>query len=280
MSGFSAQWLALREPADHRARNAVLRDAMVSHVQASVRACGEWISVADLGCGSGSNLRALAPFLPSHQRWSLVDYDPQLLIAARAALRLWADEILADDDMLRLQKSGKIIEVVFCQKDLAADIESVLAQPLNLVTAAAFFDLVAQDWIARFCKALSAPFYTVLTYDGVEIWQPPHDADAAILAAFHAHQATDKGFGLSAGPQATDSLEQNLKARGFKVSKAQSPWALGAPESELMRALANGSAGAVAETGLISLKDLEDWRAARQKAEACHIGHWDLLAIP
>ena len=34
------------------------------------------IRVVDLGCGTGSNLRATAPLLGAEQHWTLVDYDP------------------------------------------------------------------------------------------------------------------------------------------------------------------------------------------------------------
>ena len=73
MSGFSSDWLKLRESADHRARN--------QELLAKLAACfaeREAILVADLGAGTGSNLRAIAPHLPSRQQWVLVDHDPVL----------------------------------------------------------------------------------------------------------------------------------------------------------------------------------------------------------
>jgi hypothetical protein len=56
MSGFSAQWLDLREPVDHRSRNVELGRRLARHFEG-------WrpITVVDLGCGTGSNLRATAP---------------------------------------------------------------------------------------------------------------------------------------------------------------------------------------------------------------------------
>ena len=85
MSGFSAQWLSLREPVDHRSRNDVVRDAATGLFDGRGDA-----SIVDLGCGAGSNLRALAPHLPRIQSWRLVDHDPALLTVARAALSAWA----------------------------------------------------------------------------------------------------------------------------------------------------------------------------------------------
>ena len=68
MSGFSAEWLALREPYDLRARNPAVLDAVAAFLKPrpSVR-------VVDLACGTGSTLRALSPHLPPGRtgRWSI-----------------------------------------------------------------------------------------------------------------------------------------------------------------------------------------------------------------
>ena len=277
MSGFSAEWLSLREGVDHRARNLDLQRQVCAHLSKTAAP-----RLIDLGCGSGSNLRALAPHLPSGQMWRLVDADPALLEAARRLLSQWADEAHADGDALRLTKSGKLIEVRFEQADLARDLDQVLDRAADLVTAAAFFDLVAADWLVHFCKSVATrqlPFYTVLTYDGVERWQPAHGADQTVLAAFHAHQATDKGFGPAAGPKATGVMEEVFKAAGYRVSTAASPWQLEAPRDEaLIRALAEGTAHAVSETGRVAEAQLQSWLAARRVASHVEIGHLDFFA--
>ena len=287
MTGFSSEWLALREPADHRARHAGLCAQMTSYfttVQPTLGQSAEQpFRVIDLGCGTGSNLRAVAAVLPPYQHWTLVDYDPALLTAALQALTRWADHThanAAQPGNVTFTKDGKKIEVVCLQEDLAANIERVLSMPVNLVTAAAFFDLVSPDWLVRFCQALTVPLYTVLTYDGTEVWAPPHAADAAMLQAFLAHQATDKGFGLSAGPHATDIMRVALTARGFQVEVGSSPWQLGPSDRGLMRALATGTSGAVAETKTVAQDVCEDWLSARLNAQRCEIGHWDLWATP
>jgi len=280
MTGFSAQWLALREPADHRARDASLRDQVVHDLTHLARVRPGPIEIVDLGCGSGSNLRALAPHMPASQHWTLVDYDPALLSAARAALAQWADQIVSDQDVLVLHKNGKHISVKFLCEDLSSNLEAVLSLPTDLLTAAAFFDLVAESWLARFCSLLRSPLYTVLTYNGQEIWQPREPLDAAMLKAFHAHQQTDKGFGIAAGPNAAGVMETLLKARGFAISTAQSPWKLAAADHDLIEQLAIGSAGAVLETKQVSAEEVSAWKRSRSMAQTCEIGHTDLYARP
>ena len=280
MTGFSAQWLALREPADHRARHSGLQQQACSFRQTVAHREQRAVRIIDLGCGSGSNLRALAPYLPSNQRWTLIDYDPLLLSCARQSLIAWADSVISAEQVLAIIKNDRRIDIEFEQLDLARDIEQVLARPADLITAAAFFDLVAEDWLGRFCKGLRTVLYTVLTYDGNEKWTPAHANDTEILRAFHAHQKTDKGFGIAAGPDATSVLERTLGTLGFKVTLATSPWSLQRDEASLMTALATGSAAAVRETGLVHPQALEQWLSARITAESCQIGHRDILAIP
>ena len=82
MSGFSAAWLALREPADHAARDAGLAQAAAALLIGKTPT-----RILDLGCGTGSNFRAFSPLVAAPQAWTLVDFDPRLL-AAHFQLRL------------------------------------------------------------------------------------------------------------------------------------------------------------------------------------------------
>jgi hypothetical protein len=280
MTGFSAQWLALREPADHRARDIALQSLVIHDLERLARTRVGPLNLVDLGSGSGSNLRALAPLLPEHQHWTLVDYDPALLEAARAACMEWADQVVAQDASLTLIKNNKHLTIHFRCEDLSSNIEAVLAEPSDLITAAAFFDLVAVDWLERFCGVLAVPLYTVLTYNGIENWIPSEPSDAAMLKAFHAHQQTDKGFGAAAGPTAAGVMENLLRARGFVVSSASSPWKLDVKDRALIEQLATGSAGAVRDTGLVPQEAVSAWQQSRCQASTCEIGHTDLYARP
>ena len=281
MTGFSTEWLALREPVDHRARSVALQTRLIEALARRPGAQkGEALRVLDLGCGMGSNLRALAPVLSGEQHWTLVDHDPALLRAARETIVRWASALADDGQPLVIEKDGRRISVTFLQCDLARELDSLLASKPDLVTAAALFDLVSADWINRFCDRVESIFYTVLTYSGAELWSPPHPADADVLRAFHAHQLTDKGFGVAAGPGATQRMHDRFAALGFAVEQAPSPWILGPEDKSLMQALCAGSARAVAETGRVPEADLSSWLQAHRQARRCEIGHWDLLAVP
>ena len=144
MSGFSPEWLALREPADHRARDGFLSMALAARLQSK-----PIVRVVDLGCGTGSNIRATYAALGREQHWTLVDYDARLLAAAKATLCTWADRATADGEHLLLQKSGKTLAVTFRQANLVSSLDQALGRDCDLVTASALFDLCSAAFIAR-----------------------------------------------------------------------------------------------------------------------------------
>ena len=276
MSGFSAQWLDLREPVDHRSRSVELGRRLARHFEG-------WrpITVVDLGCGTGSNLRATAPLLGPDQSWTLVDYDQALLDAAGQRLTAWADGSDKQDNRLILFKGAKRLSVEFRRADIAGDLDGALGAAANLVTASAFFDLVSADFIARFAAAVAkhrAAFFTVLTYDGDQRWTPEHEADTIMAEAFHAHQARDKGFGAAAGPHAPDALGEAFATAGYSVEEADSAWRLGEADAALITDLARGFADAVRETGQVDAKLIAEWAAITRSSAV--VGHTDTLALP
>ncbi|MCB1771612.1 MAG: class I SAM-dependent methyltransferase, partial [Candidatus Competibacteraceae bacterium] len=74
MNGFSATWLALREPVDAASRNRALTNRLIEW-----RGRMDTLRVLDLASGTGANFRFLAPLLGGEQHWRLVDHDPALL---------------------------------------------------------------------------------------------------------------------------------------------------------------------------------------------------------
>lgn len=283
MSGFSADWLALREAVDHRARAGELLERLARHLDR-----GETVRVVDLGSGTGSNLRATAPHLGARQVWRLVDDDPALLAAARVRLTEWADAAEAGPETLRLTKGGAEIDVGFHRCDLAGGLDGDLLADCDLVTASALFDLTSAAWIGRLVAAVvarGAAFLGVLSYDGRDGFEPPHRLDGAVVAAFAAHMRRDKGFGVAAGPEAADVLAHAFGAAGYAVTRGDSPWVLGHEAAGLARALLAGMAAAVGETARVPAAALDDWLTFRTAAierpdGRVVVGHTDLLALP
>jgi len=280
MSGFSPEWLALREPVDHRSRDAGIAHQLCQHF-----ADRSAIRVVDLGCGTGSNLRGTFHLLPDEQAWTLVDYDRRLLAAARKTISAWADARETGDgvggDDLVVTKDGKRLRLRFRQADLNADLDGALGDAPDLVTASAFFDLCSAEFIGRLAAAVAARravFFTVLTYNGQQDWSPRHPADSRLLTAFTAHQAGDKGFGASAGPAAAPALGATFQSAGYVVHEGDSPWRLDQGDRQLIADLATGFAAAVAETGAVDGETLASWSTVVRLGAV--VGHTDTLAVP
>jgi SAM-dependent methyltransferase len=277
---FSAEWLELREPADHAAVNPEVRAALTARY-----AKKDHIRIVDLGCGTGSNLRGTWSALPRWQTWTLVDYDPKLLAAARARLTHWADRASLAGDNLVLIKDDAHITVSFREADLSTGNLADVINGADLVTAAALFDLVSIATIEKLAATMvthDQAFFTVLTYDGHSRWEPTHPADAAMRDAFNGHQRSDKGFGPAAGPGGTSALAKAFYGRGYRVLRGTSPWIVDKGFGQLRNDLDKGFAGAVRETGKVEPALIDSWLKLRQASVdgITVIGHEDLLAIP
>src|SRR4051812_29913292 len=146
MSGFSADWLSLREPYDLRARNPMVLDTVAAHLDPDLS-----VQIVDLACGTGSTARALGAHLPARQNWKLVDNDLSLLARAKA----------------RPAPKDTAINVV--PLDLNRDLEAALDGPIDLVATSALLDLVSEPWLDRLVVEIVArgiPLYAALSYDG------------------------------------------------------------------------------------------------------------------
>lgn len=265
METFSAEWLALREPADHAARPADLTAAVARRLtrQARTRAL-------DLAGGTGSNIRYLLPRLPHIRHWTLVDHDPALLDVARLKLEPLARQHGVDIDTLR------------------ADLMNLDALPLDdcaLVTASALLDLVSEAWLrafARRCGEARVDVLCALSYDGRMICEPRAPMDDRVRDLVNAHQRTDKGFGPALGPDAVTRARSAFA--GWALAVEASDWRLDASAAELQRQLVDGWAGAAREMAPpTEVDDIDSWRVRRRAHidagdSGLVVGHLDVAA--
>jgi hypothetical protein len=265
VSGFSADWLTLREPYDLRARN----PTVFSAVAASFKTRSS-VQVVDLACGTGSTMRALSPHLPARQNWKLIDHDLDLL--ARAAS----------------SRPTEDIAVTAIPLDLNRDLEAALDGAIDLAAMSALLDLVSDSWLDRLAVAVAArsiPLYAALSYDGRTGFTPPDPFDAAITAAVNAHQRTDKGFGPALGPAAGAFAIARFEALGYSVIHGASDWVMGPDDRDMQTEILAGWASAAHEMGTLSLADTAAWLMRRRAAVAAgcsslRVGHVDFFAAP
>lgn len=265
MSGFSVEWLTLREDYDMHARNPVVLGAVISRMKLKGA-----VRLIDLACGTGSTLRSLSSQLPARQHWDLVDNDSRLLNVACAPN-------FAGDVGLNA-----------VQLDLNVDLEVVLHQPSDLITTSALLDLVSEAWLDRFARRVAAhatPVYAALTYDGRVEFSPVDPMDAGIVEAVNTHQHTDKGFGPALGPLAAAAAINKFESLGYSIVQGNSDWVIGTTDRDIQIELLDGWAGAAREMRSLPGRDIDGWltrrrRALDQRASTMRVGHVDFFATP
>ena len=278
---FSADWLSLREPADHAARSEALFAELARYLAARAT-LDQALNIVDLGAGAGNNLRWLAPRLAQAQHWTLVDHDAGLL--ARATARALHPP------------AGQAISVQTVEADLSNSALPWIAGA-DLVAAAAFFDLVSSAWIERLsaaCATARVACLFALSVDGR--WDLidhkgsiiNDEDDRYLQYLFNQHQRRDKGLGAALGPDAASVLAKRLAAHGLEVSTEPSDWRLapGEPLSlALGRELMSGWRLAALEQAPQDSTRIESWHRRRQADLAAGrlglgVGHLDILALP
>jgi ActR/RegA family two-component response regulator len=263
MSGFSAQWLALREAHDRAARSPAVLDAL-----AAAFAGAPAVAVVDLGCGTGSTMRAIASLLPARQHWRLIDDDEALLAcAARAA------------------PSGTYVTTVAA--DLAQHLERAIGEEPDVVTLSALLDLVSAAWLDRLVAAmvrLGRGFMRRSLGDGEVAMTPAARHDATVIAAVNRHQLTDKGFGPALGPGAARTAPDRFRRNGFVVIEGRSDWRFGNGDGDIQLEMLAGWTAAAGEIG-VARSMLDEWLGEHRDHVATgrsrmRVGHVDFFASP
>lgn len=265
MSGFSAAWLALREPHDLRARNSAVLEAVIASLKSHPQ-----VRIVDIACGTGSTLRALSPRLNSQQVWRLCDNDLGLL--ARASTMPLRHGVMAATMAL----------------DLNRDLEAALDGPVDLVTTSALLDLVSPPWLERLATEIvvrALPFYAALSYDGRIELSPADLSDAAVIDAVNAHQRTDKGFGPALGPLAATAAVARFEKLGYAVAQGESNWVIGPDDRDMQLEILGGWAAAARDLGELTPMTTIEWLTRRREAVAAgrssiRVGHVDFFATP
>lgn len=272
---FAADWLALREPVDHRSRNETVTRALLDHL---VHRSGDRTVIIDMGCGTGSTLRALAPAIAGAtgrpQHWVLLDADAALLEEAE-----WrVSAFLASQPIDGLAVSYRQLNL--------ADTEALAAlavrERCDVLTGSALIDLVSTAWlnaVADIAEANRAALLFALNYGGTERWSPRHEHDAAVLAGFNADQRRDKGLGPALGGEAVAYLGRLLAGRPFTAMQGDSDWRLGGADRALMAMLAEGIAEAAVRGGC-DREIAARWLEARRQAAGAVIAHRDIVVVP
>ena len=264
-----ADWLELREPADAEARSADLAGRLARHLPHSRRRV-----IHDLGGGTGSMGRWLAPLLPGPQHWVVHDRDADLLEIAVA-------------DLPGRAADGAAVTVETRQSDITGLSAADLAGA-DLITASALLDLLTRADLAgivALCARAACPVLLVLSVVGRVELVPADPLDARVAAAFDAHQRRMTPRGRLLGPDAVAAAVGEFERLGAEVVVRPSPWQLGASRGDLAAEWFTGWVDAAfeqeadlpAEAGEYARRRLAEAAAGRL---AVTVGHADILVMP
>lgn len=266
---YAPQWLELREPADAEARAVDLLDPLRIRLANLPGKAGRLV-IHDLGCGTGSMGRWLAPRLDGAQHWVLHDRDPDLLhLAVVRAPRTAAD--------------GSRVTVETERGDLSGLTAARLAEAA-LVTASALLDVLTREQVetlAEACVGAGVPVLLALSVAGRVDLSPPDPLDAEITEAFNLHQRR----GDLLGPDAITAACEAFDRRGASVRVHPSPWRLGPSDAALTEEWLRGWVDVACEQRPELTARAEPY--LRRRLAQCAAGelkvtvhHSDLLALP
>jgi len=279
---FDAAWLSLREPFDHAARSVALARRFADHLPPRRP------RLVDLGAGTGSLFRFLAPIIGRGQDWTLIDSDPALLDEAFGRTAAWArrqglaatspgDALLVYTPRGTWRMQGLVLD--------ATTPDAANLPEADAVVCSALLDLMSANWLERLIDSLRAPFLACMTVDGRDSWLPRHPADAVVTKAFRRDQRRDKGTGPASATAASSAALRAFAARGFATASAPTDWHVPRTSLRMLRALIEGTAQAARNAAPARDASIAAWESTRldqalRARLAIRIGHRDILAIP
>ena len=263
----SPEWLALREPADAAARAADLVARVQRHLPAHAG-----VLIRDLGCGTGSMGRWLAPRLNGAQHWIGYDRDADLLARATAPGRA------ADGSPVTLETRQRDVTRLGAD-DLAG---------ASLITASALLDTLTSSELARLVATSTGagcPVLITLSLIGHVELAPVDPLDQPLTEAFNAHQRRTTSHGRLLGPDAVGAAAEAFSRHGHDVLERPSTWRLGPDQTALIAEWLDGWVSAAceqrSELGTVAVAYLRR-RADEAGSARLHVTvhHRDLLAAP
>lgn len=264
MSGFAAEWLALREPLDLAARNKRVEAAYFEALPKSN------LKILDLASGAGSTVAALSGRDGQVIRWILADHDPALL--AIASQRRYA---------------ATPEEIITLETDLASSLEQLPFLDVDAVTTSAFLDLVSENFLQQLADLVTSagkPFLASLSYDGRASFDPAHPLDEALRQALNSDQQSDKGLGPALGPKAARRAVDLFRSKGYRIEEGESDWQIGPGADAFLAEFLSGWARVGRKQGL-DQGDVAEWLEVRhsqisENRLTMTVGHLDFAALP
>src|SRR5262249_3415826 len=144
----------------------------------------------DLGAGTGSLFRFMAPIIGGPQTWIFADADKALLHTALNHTADWAERygfgVTSSGGPGNLSLHTPLGEwrIETLVVDLGQVPHGLPLAAVDAVVCSALLDLTSRAWMLRLFANLHVPFYAGMTVNGRDAWVPRHSADGAVSTAF------------------------------------------------------------------------------------------------
>jgi hypothetical protein len=264
----SSEWLALREQEDADARSRDLAVAAAARLEPGP------ITIHDLGSGTGSMMRWLAPLLPGPQTWILHDWNPDLLDHALETSRLTGRN---NADVAVHSRPGNL-----------ADLRASDVIGASLVTASALLDVLTSPElhsIVNACVGAGCPALFTLSVTGDVRLSPRYGLDTEFEHAFNAHQLRDADGRQQLGRYGAPIARGLFTQAGWRVRPITTHWRLDYRRPKLLSEWFAGWVDAAVEQNPALRSQEHHYRELRaaqiSRGElTAEVRHMDLLAWP
>lgn len=183
----------------------------------------------DLGAGSGSLFRWLAPIIGGPQQWLWLDDDPTLLAHGLHYTRVWARRLdyrvmPAPDGLVVVTPRGD-----WCIRTRVHDLHRPPASlPLadaDAVACSALLDLFPAGWLAALLGAIAhRPFYAAMSVTAHDRIRPGHRDDALVWRGYVHALRTGPAEPQRLGSAAPPALRALSREHGLHCAAAASDW--------------------------------------------------------
>ncbi|ELZ30923.1 hypothetical protein C474_10691 [Halogeometricum pallidum JCM 14848] len=232
MKGDFRRYLAAKESVDDRAFVPGVRRL----VRSDLADRPDGVRLLDAGAGTGPFLRRLLAWDAPDLTYVAVDADgvnlerarERVVAAPAAGYAVDADGERAGD----FDGPGETVGSLSLTGENAVDVRFVRGDALDaadaggwdLLVAQAFVDLLDPAGVDRLLDGLvpGGRFYFPITFDGGTAFSPAHDADDAVLSAYHDTMNVGDRLGSRAGRR----LERHLDARDVDYVAADADWSV------------------------------------------------------
>ena len=270
---FSAGWLAMREAFDARSRSRALAQRFADVLPTSPR-------VLELGAGTGSLFRWLAPIIRRDQHWVWLDHDAAhlahgLRATARWALRLGYAARLEPQRLTLGTRCGE-----WTVETRVHDLHDAALLPVDVsdaVACSALLDLFSGQWIGELLRRVGTrPFYAAINVTGCDRIQPRDRNDALVWRGYTTSQPH------RAGPHAPMLVRQFCDQFDLPFESASSDWHIPAHHRAMLHQMLDFISEAARRSMLQQRRQIDVWEQRRRAAVRAqrltlHIAHCDLL---